>query len=101
MEDRWIVFGKVGMVDVPVGICSTSSRLVSGETPVIDGGASNLVVVFEEDRDCCRDSMGTSKDDTTPNMHAAQMTMPAAENFMRRIAFARSAAPSRTDSGAG
>lgn len=95
-----MVLGNIGMVEVPVGICSTSSRLVSGVMPAIEGGASNLVV-FLEDGDCCRCSLGTSKEETTPNMHAAQMMMPAAENFMRRIAFARSAAPSCTDSGVG
>ena len=47
-----MVFGNVGMVDVPVGIFGTSlSMRVSGETPAIEGGASNLVI-FEED-DCC------------------------------------------------
>ena len=89
------------MVDVPVGICSTSARLVFGETPAIEGGASNLVLCFEGEEDCCCCSLGSLKEDTTPNMHAAQMMMPAKENFMRRMAFARSAAEDWTDGGMG
>ena len=101
-----MVLGKEGMVDVPVGICSTSSRmLVYGETPAIEGGASNLVPVEETGcswRFCGLDlEIRSEYCVTTPNMHAAQMMMPTKESFIRRTALARSAAESWTELGEG
>lgn len=83
----WIMRGKVGIVEVPVGTCSTSFldtslRIVDG---VGSGGASSLIVF------CSALDFGYSA--TVAMMATVQAAMPYPDKRMRLIFLARSVLP--------